>query len=75
MYGTIIKHVVEYVTGNVYTFYYIDQATMDAQAYTRLTVIGVPSYADTYRGSSLYFAKQNILYSEIEVNPKQFLSV
>ena len=46
---------------------------MDAEAYSRLTVIGVPTYSDTYRGTSLYFKNQDALYSEIEKNPKRFL--
>ncbi len=74
LFGTIVKHEVEYPDGETYTFHYVQQQTMDAVDYTTLILIGAQStYADSLKGETLLFEDQNELYSEVETNPERFI--
>ena len=74
LYGTIIKHTVQYPGGNTHVFYYVEQATMDALSYTTNIQVGASvTYADTLKRTTLRFSNQNYLYSAIKENPAQFL--
>lgn len=75
LYGTIVKH--EYdsaIDGTHRVLYYVSPDTKDAQSHTTLTIIGVPTYANTVRGNTvMYFPDQLSLYAMIEELPGRLL--
>lgn len=75
LYGTIIKHTVQYPGGNTHVFYYVEQATMDAADYAVNIQVGASNtYSDTLMGTTLHFPDQRYLYSAIQDDPTQFLA-
>ena len=74
LYGTIVKHVIQYPGGNTQVLYYVEQATMDAADYAVNIQVGVSNtYSDTLTGTTLHFPDQRYLYSAIQEDPAQFL--
>ena len=75
LYGTIVKHVIQYPGGNTQVLYYVEQATMDAADYAVNIQVGVSNtYSDTLTGTTLHFPDQRYLYSAIQEDPAQFLT-
>lgn len=73
LYGTIMKREARLSTGELWVTYFVEEISKDAESFTTLTKIGVPTYANILSGSVMYFSDQRSLYAMIEDLPDRLL--